>query len=102
VLNTSRATVPKPAMGLPIPDINAPPAAETESDEPLVAPIEESESANRRNGSGTAKTRSPVVLDLNLKSAKVSLKEFCDSKSVGDNDSRRYLVSSAGRKSCSS
>ena len=40
----------------------------------------------------TAKPRSPTILDLDIKSAKTPLKDFCEGKKVGDSDSDRYLA----------
>jgi hypothetical protein len=68
---------------------------ETETE---VAEVVESEETSTEDNSGqeretkTAKPRSPKVLDIDLKSAKNSLKDFCEAKKVGDGDTDRYLV----------
>lgn len=57
--------------------------------------VEEVEEEVSRKAGGTSqasKPRSPQIIDLDLKSAKVSLKDFITEKNVGDNDLRRNLA----------
>jgi hypothetical protein len=63
-----------------------------ETEVETVTPEEEEITPKNGGTSQTAKPRSPVVLDLDLNSAKPALKDFCESKKVGDGDSERYLV----------
>lgn len=92
VLNTSKALVQKPPAILSAPEPAEPVLVDPEEDGSSAVATEDSGLVSRRTGPGAAKPRSPKILSLDLKSGKVALKDFCESKSVGDNDSRRYLV----------
>lgn len=72
-----------------------------ESEEPEVSPdvtevdetTEEGQEVSLpQRESKPTRPRSPKVLDLNLKGSTVPLKEFIESKKVGDSDSDRYLA----------
>jgi hypothetical protein len=65
----------------------------TSNTEPAPFDTEEEQEADRSIPRvGASKPRPPKILQLDLNAGKVPLKEFCEQKAVGDNDSRRYLV----------
>ncbi len=92
LLGPTRITAPKPAITVPALEVTDSPAAEIQPEASVDSISEETQEAPKRPGPGAAKPRSPKILTLDLKSAKISLKEFCDLKGVGDNDTRRYLA----------
>lgn len=92
VLNSSRTLATKQAASLPAPETSEAEVLEPELNLGSPAIDETPEPASRRPSPSVSKPRSPKILSLDLKAAKVPLKEFCESKSVGENDSRRYLV----------
>ncbi len=91
VLNPTRLLLAKPAPGLTTAEAPEVPEAEPEvAASPENGGDEETRSPQRP--SRPAKSRSPVILTLDLKAGKVSLETFCEIKAVGDNDNRRCLA----------
>jgi hypothetical protein len=97
---------------IPLPAAPAPPAA-LEAPSPLsgetanttetliVQPGAETTRAKQNSGTKPrSKTyRSPSIMELDLTSGEMSLKDFCDSKNP-DSESRKYLVIAAWLKQC--
>lgn len=50
------------------------------------------EPQEERSARPAGKPRTPKVLNLDMKAAKIPLKEFCEMKQVGESDTTRYLV----------
>jgi hypothetical protein len=90
VLNPTRLMLAKPA-----PTLTPPEAAEASDGQPeldLAPESGEEEARSSQRPSRPAKSRSPIILTLDLKAGKVPLTTFCETKGVGDNDNRRYLA----------
>ena len=89
----------KPAQTLLVntPATQIPPKDTPEAQPPPVDTEEETQNGHSENeGERTTRVnrifKTPSVLDLDLKGDTISLKDFCEKKNVGDNDSKRYLA----------
>ena len=92
VLHPNRLLISKPSSGSVSVDAEEMPEAAAPESSAAVESENGSAEESQRSLRPTSKPRTPKVINLDLKTGKIPLKEFCESKKVGENDSRRYLV----------